>query len=547
MNYDIAIVGSGFGGAVMAARLGAWAKAQGKTVVVLERGNDHTNQFDTKSNGAALNAQGNRFRHNLDPQRLATLSDLYTDRDGAFRAGTPSMNVIAGRGMGGGSIIYDGVSLRAPTLSLNQTRNALRLWPQLYSRSMLNPYYARVEAMLSVCKLAWTDASAPHWQLATKRDYVFAEGCRRIGAAAAPLKLADLNDANEGWWNEGQRFEGRQDLSKNYLRDAKTAGVTFMSGCDVEHIEPLAAGYMLTGKDTRASANAELRIQAKLVIVAAGAIGSSGILLRSQRRFQGARELSAMLGRELSSNGDYGVSGIVGKAFERDVEGFKGKPMSSFCPTFFEASRFILIPFYTPALYLTLGQPSTLLRAQNPRALGRGAAEVAKDANGNKERDWGLAYKKRLEQFGSRMLTMGCLALDGCEGEVKLAADGRTPEVRWAKTSSKTEETWSLAVDTMRKIYEALGGEMYLDTYRKDGTVNTAHPLGGCRMGESRAAGVVDSNGEVFGNRNLFVVDGGIVPSALGVNPSLTIAAIAESIADRLMTGTGTDAMKMRV
>src|SRR6185503_13838913 len=122
-------------------------------------------------------------------------------------------------------------------------------------------------------------------------------------------------------------------------------------------------------------------------------------------------------------------------------------------------------------------------------------------------------------------------------------------EVRWGETDAATEARWSTAVEAMRRIYEALGGEMFLDQYRAEGRVSTAHPLGGCRMAERDAAdrGLVDPWGEVFGNPNLFVVDAAIVPAALGVNPSLTIAAVAESIADRLVRGDGTRALDERL
>jgi choline dehydrogenase-like flavoprotein len=99
----------------------------------------------------------------------------------------------------------------------------------------------------------------------------------------------------------------------------------------------------------------------------------------------------------------------------------------------------------------------------------------------------------------------------------------------------------------MRRIYDALGGEMYLDAYRKDGTVNTAHPLGGCRMSDAGRAGVVDALGESPRNPNLFVIDGAAIPSALGVNPSLTIAAVAESIAARMTGGLGTKSLAERL
>jgi enediyne biosynthesis protein E9 len=539
---DLVIIGSGFGGSVMAARLAPALKALGRTVLVLEKGRDHTGAFDPRSEGGNLNAQGNRFKHSFDLSELTKVAELFTDTEGAYRQGTPSMSVIAGNGFGGGSNVYDGVSLRAPTEAFEQVRDLKRLWPRSYSRENLNAAYARAESTLKVHKLAWTDQEVPHWQLATKRDFVFAEGCRRIGAVAAPLKVADEDDANEGWWNQGQRFQGRQDLTKNYLAGAKASGAEFWSGCEVTEVVPAKVGYVVRGVDRRGGVEKTFELECRMLIVASGAVASTGLLLRSSANFTGARSLSTHLGKHVSSNGDYGVTGVVGSKFEFDVQGHKGKPMSSFCPSFFAEHKFILIPFFASPLYLALGQPSTLLRAENPLANGRGSTGPAKT-----ERDWGALYKSRLTSFGSRMLTMGCLALDDSEGEIRVAKNGSTYEVRWGQTSARTEATWSRAVSTMRNIYEALGGEMFLDAYRKDGTVNTAHPLGGCRMGGSVQDGVVSDVGEVHGNRNLFVIDGAMIPSALGVNPSLTIAALAERIAERLIQGQNTDSLGTRM
>jgi cholesterol oxidase len=83
---------------------------------------------------------------------------------------------------------------------------------------------------------------------------------------------------------------------------------------------------------------------------------------------------------------------------------------------------------------------------------------------------------------------------------------------------------------TMGAISEAAGGRyagspLYRWPFRR---VATAHPLGGCSMGDDPATSVVDDRGEVWGYPGLYVVDGSIVPSALAVNPSLTIAALAE-------------------
>lgn len=540
--FDIVIIGSGFGGAVMAARLGAVSQS----VLVLEKGWDGSGQLDPRSDGDAVNAQGNRYRHSLGPVYTSKVSQIFSDSRNTYKAGSPSMNVIAGRGMGGGSIVYDAVSLRAPTESFEQIRDNRRLWPSFYTRTSLAPYYAMAEARLGVKQLAWTDANTPHSQLATKRDYVFAEGCRRIGAAAAPLKLADAGDANEGWWNGGQRFPGRQSLTGNYLADAQKAGVSLWSGCEVDTIAPTKDGYVVSGRDRRGGSEVPFDIECKVLVVAGGAVGSTGLLLRSKAGFgdtDRALDPANLLGKQVSANGDYGVTGVVGKDFEFAVEGHKGKPMSSFCPTFFAQNKFILIPFYAAPLYLSLSQPSTLLRPKDNSAVGRGSTDVA-----DGEQDWGLAYKQSLAQFGSRMLTMGCLAIDQCEGEITLSRSGTSCDVAWNETSELTEGRWSAANTAMRQIYEALGGEMYLDSYRKDGTVNTAHPLGGARMTErTDGLGLVDGFGESLRNRNLFVIDGAMIPSALGVNPSLTIAAVAESIADRLVHGVGTEPLTSRL
>jgi len=133
-----------------------------------------------------------------------------------------------------------------------------------------------------------------------------------------------------------------------------------------------------------------------LVVIACGSVASTALLLRSAPAFSGARAIDASgaLGKNVSGNGDYGVTGIVGARYEFPVEGFKGKPMSSFTPSFWKQDKFILIPFYAAPLHLALNQPSSILRAEDHEARGRGSATPAAG-----ERDYGLAYKTRLREF----------------------------------------------------------------------------------------------------------------------------------------------------
>src|SRR5262249_48376661 len=174
------------------------------------------------------------------------------------------------------------------------------------------------------------------------------------------------------------------------------------------------------------------------------------------------------------------------------------------------------------------GQPVELAFPANPAATGRFAIQPTTT------RLWGDDYKDMLANFGPRLMTMAALALDRCEGQASVDwVDGKT-QVAWPMTHPETERRWSAAVTKMRAIYNALGGEILTDAYRYRGHVISPHPLGGCRMAASKDAGVVDSGGEVFDNPNLFVLDAASVPTALGVHPSLTVAAVAERACERL-------------
>jgi len=533
---DICIVGSGFGGAISAARLARYFResGSGRTVRVLEKGNDWSGRFDPDSLGGELNAQGNRFKQSLKLDYYSQIVNTHTDVDG-WRDGAPTCSVVSGKGVGGGSNVYLGIKLRAHTETFELMRDGRRLWPSIYSRESLAPQYDRCEETFRVHPIHWTDQDAPHWQLATKRDYVFAEGCAAIGATAVPLKAASVNDANEGWWSQGQRFEGRQNLTLNYLREAQEYGAEICSNCEVESIHPDGNGYTVEYTDHRYGGDS-VSLDCKILIIAAGAVGSTGLLMKSADEFRSARQLNEdHLGKHLSANGDYGVVGIVGERYS--VEGHKGKPMAVFTPSFWKEHKFLIIPFFAPAMPMAFGQPASLVMPEDPDAVGRWSTSARRGPDGVPERQWGQSYKDTLKQFGSRIMTMAAVGLDECEGEVTVGFNGKVG-VKWEETNpDTTERYWNVAIQKMREIYRALDGELFLDAYRDKGHVIITHPLGGCRMAEDARDGVVTPSGEVWNNRNLFVIDGSVIPSALGVHPSLTISAVAESIWDRILSG----------
>jgi cholesterol oxidase len=133
-----------------------------------------------------------------------------------------------------------------------------------------------------------------------------------------------------------------------------------------------------------------------------------------------------------------------------------------------------------------------------------------------------------MRDYGNHVLFIAGLGLDGNDGTVAIDKRGR-PRVSW-KTSQKSQLIYDAQIRAVRQIIQALGGTMIVTHYMKTGEVITVHPLGSCRIAEDISSGVVNEWGQVFKYPNLYVIDGSIVPTALGVNPALTIAAIAEKL-----------------
>jgi choline dehydrogenase-like flavoprotein len=144
---------------------------------------------------------------------------------------------------------------------------------------------------------------------------------------------------------------------------------------------------------------------------------------------------------------------------------------------------------------------------------------------------WGLAKKHRYADFGRHFVGLAVIGLDEQEGTIEgpevHASDGvRLLPLRYP-VSARTAAVWDRAKQVCRDAVENAGGT-FIDLARELANPQTAHPLGGARMASRRGDGVVDADGFVHGVEGLSVLDGAIVPSALGVNPSLTIAALVE-------------------
>ncbi|KAA0017063.1 FAD-dependent oxidoreductase [Antrihabitans cavernicola] len=523
--YDVVVIGSGFGGAVAACRL---AEA-GRRVLVLERGRAwDPESYPRGRNGDWLYSPRNPHRHNgwLDVRMVST-----------------NMVVAAGAGVGGGSLIYANVSIDAGP---DVFRSG---WPSAIDATALAPYYSRVGAMLAAKPIP--DEQSP------VRLELMRQAAGKIGAGDRfeKLDLAVTFDRDwqptEGkrtpteskqWTNRHGMKQGtcthcgncvigcssraKNTLDLNYLAVAKSNGAVIRPLCQVSHLSRVGARWRVHFDDVSGGTRDAETVEAERVILAAGSLGSTEILMRSQFEFATLPNLPRSLGKGWSSNGDF----VTPEWFTRREE--PASPTKG--PTITSAIDFLDGSSGGRYFVEDGGLPNMM--------------DVLFDA-GEKSKTGGKLQRRtmtrlhRIGAMGSVMPWFG-QAIDGSDGDFYLSRSPIAPLARgagrralkldWNPLRSKT------AIDSMAATHRALsratGGHPFprLAWSWFRGLV-TPHPLGGCNMAASPAAGVVDHAGRVFGHPGLYVMDGSIIPRAVGRNPSKTIAAVAERAVELLI------------
>jgi cholesterol oxidase len=518
MSYDFAIVGSGFGGSVSALRL----VEKGYRVLMIEKGRRFSASDFPKTN--------------WDLRRWMWMPEL--GLRGIFKMSFfPHVTVVHGVGYGGGSLVYAN-TLPVPKKSFFQAES----WAELgdWERE-LAPHYATAKRMLGATE-------NPHL---TQIDDVFRSLARDIGRAdefhptdvavyfgEAGKTVPDPYFGGEGpertgcvhcgGCMTGCRHGAKNTLDRNYLYLAERRGLEVRTEAEVVHIEPLGdppgqSGYRIETEEGLGPGRrrSESYVASK-VILAGGVMGTVDLLLRLKANPRGLPLLSDRLGDYVRTNSESLIAVISRK---RDLDLSKGIAISSILHTdehshiepcrYGEGSGFfrILMAPHVPGDD-TLSRMANLLRVmlKNPLAALRAAAvpDLAKHSII-------LLYMRTLEGYirlkRGRSLTTGFRA-----GMTSELGEGPAP------TASIPEAT-ELAQRVAAKI-DGFPSTLLTETLL--GIPTTAHILGGCCMGSSRETGVIDRDHRVFGYPGLFVIDGSAVSANPGVNPSLTITALAE-------------------
>jgi choline dehydrogenase-like flavoprotein len=645
--YDSVVIGSGFGGTVLSIALAKMYKGKNednKRVCVLEQGQWWISHEVSDSNSLRAFLVNNNMPFGTWPYPNDTrgmLAAIDNSRainkvQGLFDLKQlKNVNIIVGSGVGGGSLVYFNITQKPE-------RVVYENWPTEHDGyPSLDEFYTLAEEFIGANPITTTTAFGDS---PVSRAKVFQDAAKQIGGDKilnpsdldAKLSITDIST------NVFNRLGGRpneRDIKKyssttetnicerqgrcglGCIADARHtldkkifAHINFLQLsidvhplCEVLEIEelPPVQGYKYAVKfldyreliddddfspsgpfSEQGKAKITKVIKANRVVLAAGALGSTEILLKSRKL-----DLSSQLGANFFTNADF--FGIINPT-KYQVDASKGPLMTSIAlfksedkgqfafaiedlgiPEMFaevfatlfdrlsrEKGRVASAPFIPRRSFITLFNQLVLseLDIDNPQTQNILSRLVHGFDLAIFSRLWGIISNKfdifsdkvnlTAEQRVSNMLILFGMGRD-TNTTSKLVLNDRKNMIDLDSNYDLEQSIFDQIVSGMKLFAQKIGkeGENSLVIPLWDAQSKrqiSAHPLGGCPMGDNASNGVVDSLGRVFKGKNgttvydgLYVADGSIVPTSLGINPSLTITALAYRIAFHIVEKNG--------
>lgn len=477
IKADVCVIGTGAGGAPVAKELAEG----GMRVVMLEEGDYFTTD-------------------DMSARHADMIISLYRELGQVATVGKPLILLPLGRAVGGTTIINSGTCFRTPASLFDSWRRKFGISD--IDSDVMGPFFRRVERELNVTQ---TPAD-----IAGKNSTVIKRGADKLGLSGDYIYRNVRGCIGSGVCTAGCPTSAKQHTAATYVPKAWDAGAITYTGCLARHIVVDRGRARAVVAD---AGGARLTVRAENVIVSAGTVHSPVLLKRNGIGYQ-----SGQLGQNLSVHPAMAMRAL----FDEEINMHEGVPQSYYIDEY--ASEGIM--FEGAAI------PPGLAAAPLPY--------------------FGVRHRALMEHFPN-LSQFGIMVSDTSRGHVR---DIRgNPLIRY-DLNERDLATFKKALTILTEIYWAAGakavytglpsvpelraGEMAplldLDLKAEDLILTAFHPLGTCRMGTSWHNSVVDQSLNVHGVEGLYVSDGSVVPSSLGVNPQMTIMALATRLAYHLLS-----------
>jgi choline dehydrogenase-like flavoprotein len=482
-SAEVCVIGSGAGGAVAAKELAE----KGHSVVLLEEGS----KWD---------------KSNYPKGALECFRKMYRDGGATVCIGRPPVFLPIGKALGGTTKVNSGTCLRMPDKVLRRWRREFGI--DGVEPEQMKPYFERVEKIVGAAPVS------P--RVMGRNNEIFLEGARKLGYSCGPLiRNADADCHGCGICTLGCPSDGKRSTDLNYVPMAVSHGAKVYCDARAEKIivkEGQAMGVSgsildaATGKPKHT-----FQVNCKIVAVAAGTIHSPMLLKKN-----GLANSSGWLGKNLRIHPGIRVSAL----FDQEINGHLGVPQAAYVDEFAAEGVMMEGVFVVP-----------LLSAPNLPYFGEKNKEL-------------MFHYRNIASFGA-------MILDETQGTVRQGALGHPlilynlckEDVKKASRAiAYAAEIWLAA--GAKRVFPAVAWMPELNSIKdvrvllKRGLkaseleMMAFHPMGTCRMGSERMNSVCDPYGETWDVRNLFVTDGSLFPTCLGVNPMESIMAFANRSAD---------------
>ena len=503
-DVDVCIIGSGAAGAILGTKLAE----SGKSVIVLEKGGYY--------DGESMN------------QREADMIPLLWKNAGANFTSNLRIAIAQGSCLGGSTVINDAVCFRIPPIVIEQWQKA----GVAITKDEWDMANDEVSKRINVQEVTEEELNTNAKKLR--------EACQKFLYQGKSIQKHNKNQRNCGpsisdnslkscvkcgFCHLGCHYDTKQSMLVTYIHDALTTenlNYNVYCNCRADYItyeNGIANGVNATFVNSSNLETFRLRVNAKVIIVSGGSIASSNLL---QKSLIGSEKV----GKGLALHPAPFVMGL----FDEEIHGNRGIPMSYTCHEFgvtngIDKGGFLIESIFLPIFQMALAIPSM-----------------------------GLDHKRMMQNY-NRYTMAGIMSRDDPVGKVLLSYNGN-PKVIY-NLSEQTIEDMARGMSILSRMWFNIGAKAvitsHIDAYEigtkadipklKDAVRNnpdglmlgSAHPQGGNRMGENENECVVDSNCKVFGFDNLYVCDASVFPSALGVNPQLTVMALATITANKII------------